>query len=82
MILKFADLEVPLYRKRKTSHGFDRSHHSNVVKRRRFFDRVSAVISDGGFSSESVSNSPEKGANGHKPSSSAKMHVTEDSHGN
>ncbi|MED6219119.1 hypothetical protein PIB30_032960 [Stylosanthes scabra] len=50
-----------LYRKRKVCHSFERSEHKARVKRRKFFDRVSGVTSDGGFSSESVSNSPEKG---------------------
>ncbi|KAL2990823.1 hypothetical protein AAZX31_11G224000 [Glycine max] len=42
----------------------------------------SGVTSDGGFSSESVSNSPQKGMDGDKPSSSAKLHVpkAKDSH--
>ena len=40
------------------------------------------VTSDGGFSSESVSNSPEKEMDGDNPSSSAKLHVSKDSHGN
>ncbi|XP_045826196.1 telomere repeat-binding protein 4-like [Trifolium pratense] len=78
--LSRSDLEVPLYRKRKTCNNSDRSRHSTIVKRRKFFDRVSGVTSDGGFSSESVSNSPEKGMDGHKPSSSSKLQVTEDSH--
>ncbi|XP_058787485.1 telomere repeat-binding protein 3-like [Vicia villosa] len=77
--LSRSDLEVPLYCKRKTSHGSDKSRHSTIVKRRKFFDRVSGVTSDGGFSSESVTNSPEKGKDGHKPSSSAKLQVTEES---
>lgn len=80
--MEFADLEIPLYRKRKTCHGFERSQQSTIVKRRKFFDRVSGVTSDGGFSSESVSNSPEKGNDGDNPSSSAKLHVPKDSHGN
>ncbi|XP_058786597.1 telomere repeat-binding protein 3-like [Vicia villosa] len=77
--LSRSDLEVPLYRKRKTSQGSDKSRCSTIVKRRKFFDRVSGITSDGGFSSESVSNSPEKGNDGHKPNSSAKLQVTEES---
>lgn len=80
--VEFADLEIPLYRKRKVCNGSDSSHHNTTVKKRKFFDRVSGVTSDGGFSSESVSNSPEKGTDGHKPSSSSKLQVTEDSRGN
>ncbi|TKY47432.1 Telomere repeat-binding protein 3 [Spatholobus suberectus] len=79
---EFADLGVPHYHKRKTCYGFERSQHNTIVKRRKVFDRVSGVTSDGGFSSESVSNSPQKGTDGDKPSSSAKLHVstTKDSH--
>lgn len=77
--LSRSDLEIPLYRKRKVCNGSDSSHHNTTVKKRKFFDRVSGVTSDGGFSSESVSNSPEKGTDGHKPSSSSKLQVTEDS---
>ncbi|XP_019419675.1 PREDICTED: telomere repeat-binding protein 3-like isoform X1 [Lupinus angustifolius] len=78
---EFADVDVkPLNHKRTASHGFETSQHNTLVKRRKFFDRVSQVTSDGGFSSESVSNSPEKGINGHNPSSSTKLHVPKDSH--
>jgi hypothetical protein len=38
------------------------------------FDQSSVVISDGGFSSESVSNSPEKGMTEGKTASSANLH--------
>lgn len=40
------------------------------------------VTSDGGFSSESVSNSPEIGIGGNNRSSSAELHASKDSHGN
>ncbi|KAK7387395.1 hypothetical protein VNO78_28162 [Psophocarpus tetragonolobus] len=73
--LSRSDLGVPHYLKRKTCYGFERSQHNAIVKRRKFVDRVSGVISDGGFSSESVSNSPQKVTNVDKPSSSAKLHV-------
>ncbi|XP_025690289.1 telomere repeat-binding protein 3 isoform X1 [Arachis hypogaea] len=59
---EFADMGAQLlYRKRKICQSFERSEHKTRVKRRKFFDRVSGVTSDGGLSSESVSNSPEKG---------------------
>lgn len=80
--IEFADLGVPLYRKRKACYGFERSQRSTIAKRRKFFDHVSGVTSDGGFSSESVSNSPMKGVDGDKPCSSAKLLVPQDSHGN
>lgn len=82
--IEFADLGVPRYHKRKTCYGFERSQHNAIVKKRKFVDRVSGVTSDGGFSSESVSNSPQKGMDADKPSSSAKLHVpkAKDSHGN
>ncbi|KAL2990816.1 hypothetical protein AAZX31_11G224000 [Glycine max] len=80
--LSRSDLGVPRYHKRKTCYGFERSQHNAIVKKRKFVDRVSGVTSDGGFSSESVSNSPQKGMDGDKPSSSAKLHVpkAKDSH--
>lgn len=40
------------------------------------------VTSDGGFSSDSVSNLPQKGTGGDNPNSSAKLRVSKDSHGN
>lgn len=51
----------PLYRKRKTFCNRERYQRDVLFKRRKMFDQSSVVISDGGFSSESVSNSPEKG---------------------
>ncbi|KAK7321520.1 hypothetical protein VNO77_32253 [Canavalia gladiata] len=69
-----------LNRKRKTCYSFERSQHYTLLKRRKFFNRGSVVTSDGGFSSESVSDSPEKGIGGNKPSSSGKLQVSKDSH--
>ncbi|PON60991.1 Octamer-binding transcription factor [Trema orientale] len=54
----------PLYNKRKSSYSRDRFQHDTFYKRRKLFHRSSVVSSDGGFSSESVSNSPEKGQSG------------------
>ncbi|KAJ7960131.1 Telomere repeat-binding protein [Quillaja saponaria] len=59
----------PIYHKRKTCYIFERCQHANVVKRRKFFDQTSVVTSDGGFSSESVTNSPDKGTHGNKSGS-------------
>lgn len=83
VIWNFADLGVPHYHKRKTCYGFERIQNNTFIKKRKIVDRVLGVTSDGGFSSESVSNSPQKGTDGDKPSSSAKLHVakTKDSHG-
>ena len=53
-----------LYNKRKNCYKRDRCQHDTLFKRRKLFDRSSVVLSDGGFSSESVSNSPEKSRNG------------------
>ncbi|KAK7379266.1 hypothetical protein VNO80_04722 [Phaseolus coccineus] len=80
--LSRSDLGVPHYHKRKTCYGFERSQHNTIIKKRKIVDRVSGVTSDGGFSSESVSNSPQKGTDGDKPSSSAKLHLAKakDSH--
>ncbi|KAF7816431.1 telomere repeat-binding protein 3-like [Senna tora] len=68
------------YRKRKTYYSFDRCQHSTLFKRKKLFDRGSIITSDGGFSSESVSNSPEKGMDGDHRSSSANLRVSKDSH--
>ncbi|CAL0334843.1 unnamed protein product [Lupinus luteus] len=78
---EFADVEVKhIYHKRKASSGFITSQHNARVKKRKFFDRVSGVTSDGVFSSESVSNSPEKGIDGDNSDLSAKLHASKDSH--
>ncbi|KAJ7964532.1 Telomere repeat-binding protein [Quillaja saponaria] len=58
-----------LCHKRKTCYNFGRCQHDNVFKRRKFFDRSSVVTSDGGFSSESVTNSPDTGTSGNKSGS-------------
>ena len=61
----------PLHRKRKTYYNYDRCQYDTLYKKRKFFDHSSIVTSDGGISSESVSNSPEKVMNGDKSSSVA-----------
>ncbi|KAE8712084.1 Telomeric DNA binding protein 1, putative isoform 2 [Hibiscus syriacus] len=63
----------PPYRKRKT-YNYDRYHYNTHYKRRKFFDRSSIVTSDGGISSESVCNLPEKVADGDKGSSASMSH--------
>ncbi|XP_027329747.1 telomere repeat-binding protein 3-like isoform X2 [Abrus precatorius] len=70
-----------LNRKRKTCYSFERSQHYTHFRRRKFFDRGSVITSDGGLSSESVSDLPEKGTDGNNPSSSGKPQVPKDSHG-
>ncbi|XP_048326247.2 telomere repeat-binding protein 4 [Ziziphus jujuba] len=60
--------------KRKTCYNHDRCHHDTLYKRRKLFDQRSVVTSDGGFSSESVSNSPEKAMNGDKSDSTGILH--------
>lgn len=69
-----------LNRKRKTCYGFERPQHCSLFKRRKFCDRDSVVTSDGGFSSETVSDSREKGIDRDNPSSSGKLHDSKDSH--
>lgn len=64
----------PLYRKRKTFCNRERYQRDVLFKRRKMFDQSSVVISDGGFSSESVSNSPEKGMTEGKTISAAMLH--------
>jgi hypothetical protein len=75
MISAFVDGGLkPLYRKRKTFCSRERCHRDILFKRRKIFDQSSVVISDGGFSSESVSNSPEKGMTEDKTASAAMLH--------
>ncbi|XP_065632649.1 telomere repeat-binding protein 3-like isoform X2 [Quercus suber] len=67
----------PLYRKRKTCHdrqSRQKCQRDILFKRRKLFDQISVVTSDGGFSSESVSNSPEKGMTEDKNDSAAILH--------
>ncbi|KAK8671761.1 hypothetical protein V6N13_038347 [Hibiscus sabdariffa] len=64
----------PLYRKRKAYYNYDRYQYDTLYKRRKFFDRSSIVTSDGGISSESVCNSPEKVVDGDKGSSASMSH--------
>lgn len=49
------------YHKRKPSSNCERYQRDMLFKKRKMFDQSSVVISVGGFSSESVSNSPKKG---------------------
>ncbi|CAH8362516.1 unnamed protein product [Eruca vesicaria subsp. sativa] len=49
-----------LYRKRKSSYGYNAWQRENIYKRRRSPDRSSVVTSDGGLSSGSISKLPEK----------------------
>ncbi|KAF5729600.1 hypothetical protein HS088_TW21G01767 [Tripterygium wilfordii] len=55
-----------MYHKRKIYQNRERCQYNSLYKRRKISDRSSVVISDGGFSSESVSNIPEKGMNREK----------------
>ncbi|TKY56754.1 Telomere repeat-binding protein 4 [Spatholobus suberectus] len=68
-----------LNRKRKTCYSFERPQHCTPFKRRKFFERGSVVTSDGGFSSDSVSDSREKGIDGENPGSSGKLQESKDS---
>ncbi|CAH2072816.1 unnamed protein product [Thlaspi arvense] len=49
------------HRKRKLCHGYNPLKHETVHSKRRLSDKGLVFNSDGGLSSESVSNSPEKG---------------------
>nr|ACH81292.1 putative double-strand telomere binding protein 1 [Carica papaya] len=62
----------PLYHKRKTCYNRESSQHDVFYKKRKLSDRNSVVTSDGGFSSESVTNSPEKNVD--KSGSDAMLH--------
>lgn len=53
-----------LYRKRKLYYGYNSWKRETVHKKRRLSAKGLVVNYDGGLSSESVSNSPEKGESG------------------
>jgi len=73
----------PLSHKRKTYYNFERSQSHTLLKRKKLSDRGSMLTHCGGFSSESVSNSPKKVViGGNNRSSSAKVRISKDSNGN
>ena len=53
-----------LYRKRKLCYGYNQWKHETIHRKRRLSDKGLVVTSDGGLSSESVTNSPQKGESG------------------
>lgn len=53
-----------LYRKRKLCYGYNPWKRETIHRKRRLSDKGLVVNYDGGLSSESVSNSPEKGESG------------------
>ncbi|XP_022973294.1 telomere repeat-binding protein 4-like isoform X1 [Cucurbita maxima] len=82
---KLKDCEVPRsesideearnpFRKRKLYFNSERYQGDNLYKRKRFVYRSSIVNSDGGMSSESVTNSPEKSVNVDKSGLAAILH--------
>ncbi|EEF30803.1 DNA binding protein, putative [Ricinus communis] len=64
----------PLYRKRKICYSRGAYQHDFFYKRRKLSDHSLVVTSDGGFSSESVCNSPEKGVHMNKNGLAAMFH--------
>lgn len=64
----------PPYRKRKICYSRERYQHDSLYKRRKLSGHSLVMTSDGGFSSESVCNSPEKGMIGDKNGSAAMLH--------
>uniref|UniRef100_A0A6N2NCE3 Uncharacterized protein n=1 Tax=Salix viminalis TaxID=40686 RepID=A0A6N2NCE3_SALVM len=62
------------YLKRKLSYSRERYQHNTFYKRRKFTDRSVVVTSDGGFSSESVCNSPDKNMTGDKNGAAIMFH--------
>ncbi|XP_058748123.1 telomere repeat-binding protein 4 isoform X2 [Vicia villosa] len=70
----------PASRKRKPCYNFERSQCYTLSKRKKLSEKGSMVTRVGGFSSESVSDSPKKGICGNNRSSSTKAHVSKDSH--
>lgn len=69
----------PSSHKRKTYYNFERSQCHTLLKRKKLSDRGSMLTHGGGFSSESVSNSPKKVIGGNNRGSSAKVRVSKDS---
>ncbi|KAJ9684280.1 hypothetical protein PVL29_016659 [Vitis rotundifolia] len=64
----------PVFRKRKTCGTRKRYQRGTTFKRRKLFERHMVVASDGGISSESVTNSPEKNMNTEMGGSAAMLH--------
>ncbi|KAJ6432640.1 hypothetical protein OIU84_019808 [Salix udensis] len=62
------------YLKRKLSYSRERYQHNTFYKRRKFTDHSVVVTSDGGFSSESVCNSPDKNMTGDKNGAAIMFH--------
>ncbi|KAG6665801.1 telomere repeat-binding protein 4-like isoform X1 [Carya illinoinensis] len=62
------------YHKRKPSRNRERYQRDMLFKKRKMFDQSSVVISVGGFSSESVSNSSKKGMTEDKDDSAIMLH--------
>ncbi|XP_042475713.1 telomere repeat-binding protein 5-like isoform X2 [Macadamia integrifolia] len=54
----------PVHRKRKNTYTRQRSQRNSPFKKRNLFDRSTISTSDGGISSEGISNSPIKGIHG------------------
>lgn len=75
MIFAFLDGGLKkFYCKRKPSSNFERYQCDMLFKKKKIFDQSSAVISVGGFSSESVSNSAKKGITEDKDDSATILH--------
>lgn len=64
----------PVFRKRKFCGTRKRYQRETTFKRRKLFERHMVVASDGGISSESVTNSPEKNMNTEMGGSAAMLH--------
>ncbi|XP_011027218.1 PREDICTED: telomere repeat-binding protein 3-like isoform X2 [Populus euphratica] len=62
------------YLKRKLCYSRERNQRNTFYKRRKFTDHSVVVTSDGGFSSESVCNSPDKNMTGDKNGASIMFH--------
>jgi hypothetical protein len=63
----------PHYRKRKLCYSRERYQHDTFYKRK-CTDRSVVLTSDGGFSSESVCNSPDKSLTGDKNGTAVMLH--------
>ncbi|XP_077238992.1 telomere repeat-binding protein 5-like [Tasmannia lanceolata] len=64
----------PVFRSSKMCYRRQRTQRCSPFKRRNLFERRSLSTSDGGISSEAISNSPEKGINGEATGLCATMH--------
>ncbi|GMH30588.1 hypothetical protein Nepgr_032431 [Nepenthes gracilis] len=64
-----------IYCNKKSHDERERSQHNTPFKKRKLFDQSSVATFDGGISSETASNSPDKGINTNKNGPATKLHA-------